>query len=116
MGRSFVRLLAWQIVLTGAVVLIAGLGWGTQAALAGMLGGAAAAAAAAAYVAAWWLQSRSQTSRPMRVFLVAESCRLGTALGLLAYGMRSLPPEAAVVFLAGFAAALMAYLVGLLSS
>ena len=110
MSLQITRVLALQGAIT---MVIAGgtIAWGVAShAVAAILGGAAAAAAALAYGTAFWLQGAERSRKPLRTFLVAETCRVGAAVVLLIVGMASLPGEAAIVYLGAFIAALMAYL------
>ena len=110
MSLQITRLLALQGAIT---MVIAGgaFAWSTVShGVAALLGGAAAVAAALAYGAAFWSQGAARSGKPLRAFLVAEACRIGTAVALLIVGMANLPGELAIVFLGAFAAALIAYL------
>lgn len=114
MGRQLVRLLALQAAIT--MLVAAGVFvWGQSLhVVAALLGGGAAATAALAYGGAYWVQGGERARRPLRVFLVAEACRVGVSLALLGLGMSGLPAGAAAAFLGAFVAALMAYLLVLL--
>ena len=110
MGGQLTRLIALQSAIT--TVIAAGvLIWGNfPNGIAALLGGAAAVTAALAYGAVYWFQGADRSGKPLRVFLMAELCRLGTAIALLWVGIESLQGEAAIAYLGAFAAALMAYL------
>ncbi|RPI47415.1 MAG: hypothetical protein EHM59_04445 [Betaproteobacteria bacterium] len=110
MGRQLSRLLALQGAIT--TVIAGGIFvWGNFSnGIAALLGGAAAAVAALAYGVAHWLQGAGGTGKLLRIFLVAELSRVGTAVVLLGLGMANLPGEAAIAYLVAFAAALLAYL------
>jgi F0F1-type ATP synthase assembly protein I len=110
MGRQLVQLLVLQGAIT--TVVAAGLfAWGSpQTGMAALFGGGTAAMAALGYGVGYWVLGVRSTSSPLRRFLVAESCRVFTAVVLLWLGMVSLSGEALIAYLGAFVAALLAYL------
>ena len=114
MGLQITRLLALQGAITTTIAAVVFTLGNSLNGVAALLGGAAASMAALAYGAAFWFQRAGGSSKPLRAFLVAEACRIGCAVALLAAGMANLPAEAAIVYLGTFAAALAAYLFVLL--
>jgi len=114
MSLQITRLLALQVAITMAIAAGTFALGNSVNGIAALLGGAAASMTALAYGAAYWIQSTSRSEKPLRIFLVAEICRVVCGIALVAIGMVHLPAEAAIFYLGAFAAALIAYLLVLL--